>query len=128
MTKRQTPPARNSNWLVVVVKPSGPHHAARCAGSLKAENASARGASIMRVPTIDRGSRSRSMLFLALTLSPSGLQRFEIITEAVKPFLPEPAIFGKPVVDWLKGGGFELARPPLRFARARDQPSVFQHL
>src|SRR3990170_3795746 len=114
MTKRQTPPGRNSKACVVVVKPSGPHHCARCFGSLKAANTRSRGASNTRVPIIERGSRSKSMLFLALTFLLLGLQYFEIIVEAVEPFLPKPAIFGEPVVDALERGRLDLAGPQLR--------------
>src|SRR6185437_4162737 len=67
MTKRQMPPARNSNALVLVVKPSGPHHCARYLGSVHCCHTSLRGASNTRVPMIERGSRSRSILFVALT-------------------------------------------------------------
>src|SRR5262249_59280230 len=60
MTKRQTPPGRKSKLKVVVVKPNGPHHCARCFGSVQVEKTSARGAANSRVPTIARGSCSRS--------------------------------------------------------------------
>src|SRR5487761_2594010 len=128
MTKRQTPPGLNSKAEVVVVKPSGPHHCARCCGSLKAENTSSRGASNTRVPTMERGSRSRSMLFVTLTLLSLGLQHLQVIVEAIEPLFPEPAIFGEPVVDRLECRRLELAGTPLRLTRTRDQPGVFQHL
>src|ERR1700751_734588 len=70
MTKRQTPPpGRKSKLDVVVVKPNGPPHRARCFGSVQAEKTSARGASNSRVPMIDRGSRSRSTRLVAVIFS-----------------------------------------------------------
>src|SRR5579872_5355635 len=128
MTKRQTPPGLNSKVLVVVVKPSGPHHCARCFGSLNAANTSTRGASNTRVPMIERGSLPRSTPLLPLTFLLLGLQRFQIIAEAIETFLPESAVLLEPIVHRLERGGFEPARPPLRLARTRDQPGVFEHL
>src|ERR1035438_4817099 len=132
MTKRQTPPLRNSNRLVVVVKPSGPHHCAKCFGSVKAANTSSRDASNTPVPTMERGSRSRSMLFVAVTLAflaaSFGLQRLQIIVEAIEPLLPEPAVFAEPVVNRLEPRRLKPAGPPLRIARARDQPGMLEHL
>src|SRR5262245_29218767 len=66
MTKRHTPPGRKSYACVVVVKPFGPHHCARCFGSVHTENTNARGASNTREPMIERGSRSRSILFFTV--------------------------------------------------------------
>src|SRR6516162_5927505 len=60
MTNRQTSPGRKSKLKVVVVKPNGPHHCARCFGSVQAEKTGARGAANSRVPTIARGPCSRS--------------------------------------------------------------------
>jgi hypothetical protein len=56
MTKRQTPPGRNSKRDVVVVNPFGPHHCARCFASVQTENTNSRGASNSRIPMIERGS------------------------------------------------------------------------
>src|SRR5882757_8690641 len=104
MTKRQTPPTRKSKACVVRVKPSGPHHCARCSGSEKAANTRSRGALNTREPMIERGSRSRSMLFVAATAFLLGfgwsglfavrrfrLDRLQIILEAIEPLLPEAA-------------------------------------
>src|SRR5580704_14052301 len=103
MTKRQTPPGRKSKLDVVMEKPFGPHHCAKCFGSVHTENTSARGASNSRMPTIERGSRSRSRLllaamFLALRFR-FGLQLFQIGVEAVETFLEETAVVLEPVVD-----------------------------
>src|SRR5271155_2180208 len=70
MTKRHTPPGRKSKLWVVVVKPFGPHHCARCLGSVHAANTKSRGAANSRTPVIERGSLSRSRLFLAAMSAP----------------------------------------------------------
>src|SRR6476620_9983828 len=103
MTNRHTPPALKSNALAVVRKPSGPHHCERCFGSVHTDHTSSRGASISRAPTITFGSESRSMLVVATTVvlrlllglpcPRSGLQRAEIVLQAIQPLLPEPPIF-----------------------------------
>src|SRR5262245_40291187 len=101
MTKRHTPPGRISNALVVVVNPSGPRHCDRCLGSVHAIHTSSRGASNSRMPTIARGSLSRSRLLLATTLALLGflgilrsrwlrLQLAQIILQPIEPLLPKP--------------------------------------
>src|SRR4051794_14628356 len=98
MTKRQTPPTRKSKLWVVVVKPSGPHHRARCFGSVKQENTTAHGASNTRVPSIALGLLSRSRLlladiaFLLARLLFFGLQLAQVIVEAVEPLFPEATV------------------------------------
>src|SRR4051812_46880431 len=67
MTKRHTPPSRNSNERVVIENPSGPHHSARCSGIVHALKTSARGASKVRVPLMTLGSLLRSIVNLAGT-------------------------------------------------------------
>src|SRR5580700_7882284 len=99
MTKRQTPPGRNSKRDVVVVKPFGPHHCARCFGSVHAANTSSRGASNSRMPMIARGSLCRSrLLFTAMFFTLGlrqlgfrrfGLQYFQIGVEPIKTLLEE---------------------------------------
>src|SRR5687768_18252739 len=131
MTKRHTPPGRMSNALVVLVKPSGPHHCARCLGSVHASNTSSRGASSTRVVMMARGSRSRSMLLLADTLLLRfvlRLQLAKIILQAVETFFPEAAIALQPIVNAFQSLGFDAARAPLRLASARDQAGALQHL
>src|SRR5262249_46356505 len=127
MTKRQMPPGRNSKRDVVVVKPLGPHHCARCFGSVHAENTSWRGWSYSRIPTMARGSPCRSRLFaaamfLVLTLTRLGLQLLQIIAEAVETLLVEAAVVLEPVVDVLERPRLDAAGPELRLAAARDQP------
>src|ERR1700734_2650631 len=133
MTKRQAPPGRNSKRDVVVVKPFGPHHCARCFASVQTENTSSRGASNSRMPMIERGSLCRSRLLvaamlLALGFRRFGLQHFQIGVEAIKTFLEEPAIVFEPIVDVLQPHRFDTAGAKLRFAAARDQAGALQHL
>src|SRR5215470_4489647 len=101
MTKRQTPPGRKSKACVVVVKPFGPHHCARCFGSVHAENTSARGASNTRLPTIERGSCSRSMLLFTATWFLPFVLRLncpQIVAEPIEPLFPKSAILLKPII------------------------------
>src|SRR5437764_171950 len=99
MTKRHTPPGRWSKALVVVEKPFGPHHCARCFGSVQTSHTSSRDASSTRVPTSAQGSWSRSRLFLSATLALPGLQLAQIVVEAVEALFPEPAVFLEPLVN-----------------------------
>src|SRR4051794_15330499 len=123
MTKRQMPPGRNSNRLVVVVKPFGPHHCARWFGSVQVENTSARGASNTWVAMIDFGSVVRSSLLFSATLLLLALLRLlalqlvQIGIEPVEPLFPKLAVPLEPFVDALEADRLDLAGPPLRFAR-----------
>src|SRR5690242_2997440 len=128
MTKRHTPPARKSKALVVVEKPFGPHHCARCFGSVHAVHTSSRGAESKRVAMMARGSRWRSMLFLGVKLSLLGLQLGKVILQSVWPLLPQPAIALEPVVDIAQRVGLDAAGPPLRLAAAGDQAGALEHL
>src|SRR5439155_23194335 len=94
---------------------------ARCLGSVHAVHTSARGASNTRVPMIDRGSRSRSRLFLALTLFLLRLQLVQVIPQSIEALVPEAAIGFEPVVNILEGTRFDPAGAPLRRAAARDE-------
>src|SRR6202451_1824793 len=142
MTKRQTPPWRNSKRDVVVVKPFGPHHCARCFASVHAANTSSRGAPNSRMPASERGSGSRSRLlftamffalgfrrlgFRRLGFRRFGLQHFQIGVEAIKTLLEEPAIVFEPIVDILQRLRLDTAGAELRFARARDQAGALQY-
>src|ERR1700680_2212860 len=133
MTKRQTPPGRNSNLDVVVVKPFGPHHCARCFGSVHAAKTSSRSASNSRMPMIERGSLCKSRLlftamFFTLGFRRFGLQHFQIGVEAIKTLLEEPAIVFEPVVNAFECLRLDAAGAKLRFAAACDQAGAFQHL
>src|ERR1700729_1000972 len=146
MTKRQTPPGRRSKLIVVVVKPFGPHHCAKCLESVHAEKTRSRGASNSRIPMIDRGSLSRSRLFLAATsvrfmftllltvlvavfgFRFLGLQRLQINVEAVEALVEKAGIAVEPVVDVLERLRLHPAGPPLGLAWARDQAGALPHL
>src|SRR6202171_2878014 len=54
---RSLPPTCASNSQTGLVKPSGPHHCAKCCGSVQALNTSARGASNTRVIVTSRSAR-----------------------------------------------------------------------
>src|SRR5579862_1535082 len=107
---------------VVVVNPFGPHHCAKCFGSVKAEKTSSRGASNSRMPTIDRGSLSRSSLFGAVIVAiffvirfgVFGLQLLQIIVEPVETLVVKAAIVLQPIVDVLERARLDAAGPPLR--------------
>src|SRR5437763_13827512 len=134
MTKRQTPPGRKSKACVVVVKPFGPHHCARCFGSVQTENTRWRGALNTCVPMIDRGSCSRSRLFFSATsllpfvLLVLRLKCFEGIAQAIAALLPKLAIFLEPVIGFLERQHVDAARTHLGIARARNETSALQHL
>src|ERR1700680_3375535 len=123
MTKRQTPPGRMSKRDVVVVKPFGPHHCGRCSGLVHTEKTSSRGASNSRMPMIERGSLSRSRLFLAamfLVLGVRwpcikwlGLQLLQIDVEAIEALVEEAAVMLQPIVDVLERPRLDPAWPPL---------------
>src|SRR5262245_30854209 len=121
MTNRQAPPGRKSKACVVARNPFGPHHCTRWFGSVQTEKTGVRGAASTRVPMIECGSRSRSMLFLVGTLLLQFallllIARFvtqfvfvllrledpQIVVEAVEALFPEPAIFLEPVVGVLE--------------------------
>src|SRR5215831_171840 len=145
MTKRQTPPGRKSKLEVVAVKPNGPHHCARCFGSVQAEKTSARGASNSRVPMIDRGSCSRSTRLVAAIFSVLRvcvvmatllstllvrifrLQLLQIGIQAIETLVEKTPVMIEPVVDVLERARFNPARPPLRLASARDQAGALQY-
>src|SRR6185295_7880532 len=141
MTKRHTPPTRRSNALVVVEKPSGPHHFARCWGSVHTAKTRSRGASSTRVPIMAGGSSASSKLFFPdtrlllprpclflLLLLLLRLQLAQIIFEAIEALFPKAAVAFEPVVDALERLGLDAAGAPLRLAAARDQPGALQHL
>src|ERR1700692_2550954 len=134
MTKRQMPPGRMSKLCVVVGKPFGPHHCARCLGSVHTEKTSARGASNSRMPMIDRGSDSRSSLFFAaigrVLLLGSGifdLQRLQVVVEPIEALVEKTPVMAEPIVDVFERPRLDAAGPPLRFAAAGDQAGALQH-
>src|SRR5487761_956355 len=110
MTKRQMPPGRNSNAWVVVVKPFGPHHCAKCSGLENAENTSARGASKVRTKIIERASIASRLSLFAATPLLLALQFLQIRVEPVEALFPKPAIAPKPDVDVLERRAIDPAR------------------
>src|SRR5579883_2957618 len=132
MTKRQTPPGRKSKLDVVVVNPFGPHHCAKCRASVHTENTSSRGASNSRMPMMERGSLSRSRLFLAamfriLCLRGFGLELLQVGVQAIEALVEKAAVKSEPLVDLLEGARLDPAGPPLRLTAARDQAGTLQH-
>src|SRR5277367_4926759 len=102
------PPGRKSKLDVVVLKPFGPHHCARCSELVQAEKTSSRGASNSRTPMIERASLSRSRLFFtamfhALGLCFAGLQLLQIIVEAIEAAFEETPVAFEPVVHLFQG-------------------------
>src|SRR5262249_15656829 len=130
MTNRQTPPGRKSKACVVVVKPFGPHHWARCFGSVHTENTNARGASNTRVPTIERGACSRSMLLFSATSFLPFVLRLncpQIVTKAIQPLLPKPAILLKPGIGFFERPHVDATGAHLRVAGARNETRALQY-
>src|SRR6516164_253808 len=112
---------------MVLLKPFGPIHRAKCSGSVQYLKISSRGASKMRSMISTRSSESaKTALLLAvilLLLHSRGafvlrLKLPQIVVQPVEALLPETTIFLQPV-----GGGFERicfepARSPLSLAAA----------
>src|SRR4249919_2529256 len=91
MMNSQTPPGRNANWCVVVVKPSGPHHRAKCFASVNARKTMDRGPPIVRVTTISRSDAAASLRVVTGLLLLELLDEFIEAVEALVPELLEPA-------------------------------------
>src|SRR5215467_15721426 len=127
---RHVPPGCASCSKCVAVKPRGPIHCLACDGSVHTFQTSARGASKMRVMTSTRSSGSMTaagagalaLAVLAAMLLLLGLQLSQVLIESIEAFFPEPAVALEPVVDLFQARRLEPARPPLRLARARDEP------
>src|SRR5262245_7906818 len=88
MSNSQTPPGRNSNALVVRLKPSGPHQWARCAGSVYASKTRRRGPSMTRETTISRSASARPLAVAAIALFPP-LKLPDVPLETVEALVPE---------------------------------------
>src|ERR1017187_3183298 len=97
MTRRQVPPALTSISWIVLVKPFGPHHCARCAGSVHALHTSSRGAAKARVETISRSDESAAGSFLEAMFFFLFLKFLEIPVQAVESLLPEAPVALEPV-------------------------------
>src|SRR5688572_25542840 len=62
--------------------------------------------------------------FISLSL----LNVSQIVTQAIEPRIPEPAVILEPVCNLAQWVRLEPARTPLRRAAARDQSGALQHL
>src|SRR6516225_9932530 len=120
----QAPPGRTSALQAMIAKPCGPHHRARCSGSVHASNTSRRGASKMRRMTSSAGTVTVSAAILRVL----GLQLAQIFVKPSKAFFPEAAVMLEPIRSVLERCRIELARPPLRPAATRNQARPLQHL
>src|SRR5580700_10238201 len=113
MTIRKAPPGRASISQTGLVKPLGPHHFARCAGSVHILNTSSRGASMMRVRI---SSRSAAVVVavcgigvLPRVVASAGwfvgigwrcrLDFLQVFVEAIQALFPGPAVMLDPVGD-----------------------------
>src|SRR5437660_77335 len=123
MSRRMPPPGRASHSWTRFVKNFGPHHRARCCGSVHARNTSARGASNTRVRTTSRSDDVAGSL-LAAILPFLLLEFLEVLVEAVEALLPEPLERLDPVVDRLEPPGVELVQPAPPRAADADQPHL----
>src|SRR5262249_36894224 len=133
---RHVPPGCASCSKCVAVKPRGPIQCLACDGSVHTFQTSARGASKMRVMTSIRSSGSMTaagaealrLRALAALLLLLGLQLPRALLESNKAFSPNPRQALDQVPDLFQAPRLEPARPPLRLARARDQPGALEHL
>src|SRR5581483_2122372 len=125
MLKRQTPPGLNSNWLVVVWKPLGPHHWSKCRGSVQASQTNSRRAAKSRVIMSSRSAVGPVDLFGMFILFL--LEFLQIVVETVQAFLPKSAVMLHPPGNILERLRLKTAGPPLSMARASDEFGAFQH-
>src|SRR5918996_3230149 len=102
-----------------VVMCAGANQAATWSGSVQARNTASRGASKMRVIRT-------SWPAVASLMGLSFLAQMRI--ESVHPGLPRPLPRLHPPDRVVEGIGLEPAPPPLRLARAGDQPGPLEHL
>src|SRR5262245_32660858 len=132
MSMRSLPPRRGSHASTLLVKPCGPHHCARWAGSVQACQTSARGALTSRV--MCSGGRTAADSLLADSLLPAdmllllGLQLLQVGIEALEARLPEGAVAFDPVGGALQRTRAQAARPALRIAPALDEAGARAHL
>src|ERR1700733_9570124 len=99
MTMWSAPPGRKSSSQIGFVKPFGPHHRARCCGSVQAWKTSARGASMRRVMTSSRSGKAGIGLFLSVMLRFLGLQFVQVVVQAIEAVVPEAPVMREPVGD-----------------------------
>src|SRR5262249_13128370 len=118
MQHRQLPPARASPSQCEISKPWGADQWRRCSGSIQAWKTRLRGASKTRMMTSssllervrDSLLRSAAMPIVLLLVMPGpvrpGLERFQVLVEAVQPLFPVTAVPLPPLPHLL------LRRPP----------------
>src|SRR4051812_6281191 len=131
MTKTHSPPARNSNFDVVIVKPSGPHQWPRWVCEVHAFHTSSRGASNRRETMIDRASSVATALFLSVFAGMFCLLLFllqfaQVGIQPVEALLPVLLVVADPIRDVAQRTGVEPARTPLCIAAAGNEPRVFE--
>src|SRR5262245_47358845 len=129
MVRRQMPPGRTSISWMVVAKPCGPHHCARCCGSVQAANTSWRGASKMRVKMSSRSAVEAGLtpVFFAGMLFLLGLQFLKVGVQTIEALFPELAVMFEPVGGAFKRRGVQTTGTPLCFAALADEAGAFEH-
>src|SRR5712672_79994 len=120
------PPGRASSSQTGFVKWCGPHHIATHFGSVHALKTSFLGASNTRVGT--NSCWLLAMRFPVAMPLPLFLDVAQIIIEPVEALHPEFPVVGHPIGDVFQRSRGDPAGPPLRFAPARNQTGLFQHL
>src|SRR5262245_44500050 len=80
----------------------------------------------LKVRTINNSSSATLFLWARITFSFA--EFLEVGGHLVEALLPEAPIDRQPVVDGLKAVWFELARPPLGLAAARNEACALEHL
>src|SRR5690349_13633993 len=117
--------------LIVVVKPRGPNHLAKCSFSVQARKTRSRGASNTRASTISRSrAHVRSPLFASAMVVVlfhvlgfvvlSCLQIAQVLVQSLEAVLPRaPRVLG-PCRDLLQRFRSQPAGPALRISPARD--------
>src|SRR5271169_3665936 len=131
MWMRMAPPGRASTSQTGIVKRCGPHHFAKCFGSVHALNTSSRGASNTRVISISRSAKFAAALFPALLTAMFPLllfQSLKIVVQPIEALIPEAPVAIHPVGDLSERHGPKAAGPSLRLATPRNQPGPLQHL
>src|SRR5262245_45010866 len=103
------------------VKPCGPHHRARCLGSVHILKTRPRGASNTRVMTSSRSAKPAGALLLSAIVLLLGLNFAQIIFQTIQALLPMAPVLLEPFCGVLQRTSRKLTIAPLRLATARDQ-------
>src|SRR5271163_1615841 len=103
MWTRMAPPTWASNSQTGLVKPFGPHHWARCRGSVQILKTSSRGASRIRTKVSSRaGALFWAVMFFLFRFR---LQLGQVVVQPIKTFIPKLAVFPNPRGDILQRFG-----------------------